>query len=112
MKPNARFAGTSEIGVYGDFIHELDWSVGEVLDALDRFEVADNTLVVFSSDTASASPTAGERPRRGRGPRINGPLRGQETKVFEGGTRVPFIVRWPGRVKAGVTSGKPEIIAR
>ena len=50
LRPNARFVGTSEIGVYGDFIHELDWSVGEVLGALDRLKLTDHTLVFFSSD--------------------------------------------------------------
>ena len=91
--------------MYGDFIHELDWSVGEVLDALDRFGVAANTLVVFSSDNGGVPP---QRRSTGQaevaGHRINGPLRGQKTEVFEGGHRVPFLVRWPGRVKAGVTS--------
>jgi arylsulfatase A-like enzyme len=105
LRPNARFAGTSGIGVYGDFIHELDWSVGEVLAALDRFQVADNTLVVFSSDNGGVPPQRRPNvPAEVRGHRINGPLRGQKTEVFEGGHRVPFIVRWPGRAKAGVTS--------
>ena len=104
LKPNARFAGTSEIGVYGDFIHELDWSVGEVLDALDRFEVADNTLVVFSSDNGGVQPQRRIDHAEVAGHRINGPLRGQKTEVYEGGHRVPFIVRWPGRVKAGSES--------
>jgi arylsulfatase A-like enzyme len=105
LKPNWRFAGTSAIGVYGDFIHELDWSVGEVLAALDRFGVAGNTLVIFSSDNGGVPPRRRESvPAEVAGHRINGPLRGQKTEVFEGGHRVPFIVRWPDRVKAGVTS--------
>jgi arylsulfatase A-like enzyme len=105
LKPNARFAGTSAVGVYGDFIHELDWSVGQILDALDRFRVANNTLVVFSSDNGGVPPVRQETvPAQVMGHRINGPLRGQKTEVFEGGHRVPFIVRWPGRAKAGVTS--------
>jgi arylsulfatase A-like enzyme len=106
LRPNARFKGTSAIGVYGDFIHELDWSVGTVLDALDRFEVAGNTLVIFSSDNGGVAPQRHETvPAEVAGHRINGPLRGQKTEVYEGGHRVPFIVRWPGRVKPGVTSG-------
>ncbi|MGH7136329.1 MAG: sulfatase family protein [Pirellulales bacterium] len=105
LKPNGRFAGTSAIGVYGDFIHELDWSVGEVLAALDRFGVADNTLVIFSSDNGGVPLRRRESvPAEVAGHRINGPLRGQKTEVFEGGHRVPFIVRWPERVKAGVKS--------
>jgi arylsulfatase A-like enzyme len=107
LRPHARFKGTSEIGVYGDFIHELDWSVGEVLAALDRLKLADNTLVVLSSDNGGVKDY-----RRTtvyaeiRGHRINGPLRGQKTEVYEGGHREPFIVRWPGQVKAGSRNGQ------
>jgi arylsulfatase A-like enzyme len=108
LRPNARFKGTSAIGVYGDFIHELDWSVGQVLDSLDHFNVAGNTLVVFSSDNGGVPPqrwtTTVAGRAEGAGHRINGPLRGQKTEVYEGGHRVPFIVRWPGRVKPGMTS--------
>jgi len=106
LRPNARFKGTSEIGVYGDFIHELDWSVGEVLAALARLKLADNTLVVFTSDNGGVPP--GKKLIQGhaevQGHRVNGPLRGQKTEVYEGGTRVPFIVRWPGRVAGGGVS--------
>ena len=100
LRPNARFEGTSEIGVYGDFIHELDWSVGEVLNALERRGLSHNTLVLFSSDNG------GLRPRdvleRGHDP--NGALAGQKTEVYEGGNRVPLLVRWPARVKPGSES--------
>ncbi len=105
LRPNPRFKGTSEIGVYGDFIHELDWSVGEVLTALDRLKLADRTLVVFSSDNGGVQVHNRKIDRAEiRGHRINGPLRGQKTEVYEGGHRVPFIVRWPGQVKAGRVS--------
>jgi arylsulfatase A-like enzyme len=105
LRPNARFKGTSEIGVYGDFIHELDWSVGEVLAALDRFQLADNTLVFFSSDNGGVLPgnQASDHPEI-RGHRINGPLRGQKTEIYEGGHRVPLLVRWPGHVQAASES--------
>ena len=105
LRPNARFKGTSGIGVYGDFIHELDWSVGEVLAALDRLKLADNTLVIFSSDNGGVQ-AHNRRVEHAviQGHRINGPLRGQKTEVYEGGHRVPFIVRLPGCVKAGVVS--------
>ena len=105
LRPNGRFKGTSEIGVYGDFIHELDWSVGEVLAALDRLQLADNTLVFFSSDNGGVLPgnRASDYPEI-RGHRINGPLRGQKTEIYEGGHRVPLLVRWPGRVRAASES--------
>jgi arylsulfatase A-like enzyme len=106
LRPNARFKGTSEIGVYGDFIHELDWSVGEVLAALDRLKLADHTLVVFSSDNGGVQAYRRIDHAEIKGHRINGPLRGQKTEVYEGGHREPFIVRWPGCVKAGSQSGQ------
>jgi arylsulfatase A-like enzyme len=92
--PAPQFRGTSEMGVRGDVIHELDGRVGEVLAALERWHIADNTLLVFASDNG------GERGQNPGLP-VNGPLRGLKTEVYEGGHRVPFIVRWPGRVQAG-----------
>lgn len=103
--PNARFKGTSEIGPYGDFIHELDWSVGEVLQALDRLGLTENTIVIFSSDNGGVD-SSGKRVDHPeiRGHPMNGPLRGKKTETYEGGHRVPLIVRWPGKIKAGVES--------
>lgn len=102
LKPHPRFAGKSKIGVYGDFILELDWSVGEILKALQRKGFADNTLVLFSSDNGGVQK--GHRPARVvdyDGHKANGPLRGQKTEVYEGGHRVPLIARWPGKIQAG-----------
>jgi len=82
----------------------LDWSVGEVLGTLDQLGLAGKTLLVFSSDNGGV---AGRKPvdhAEINGYRVNGPLRGQKTEVYEGGHREPFIVRWPGRVQAGATS--------
>jgi uncharacterized sulfatase len=81
--------GTSAAGRYGDVVEELDWSTGEILDALARTGVADNTLVVVSSDNGpwfQGSP---------------GGVRGRKFDVFEGGMRVPFFVRWPARIPPG-----------
>ena len=105
LRPNARFKGTSEIGLYGDFIHELDWSVGEVLAALDRLKLTNNTLVFFTSDNGGVLPgnQASDHPEI-RGHRINGSLRGQKTEIYEGGHRVPLLVRWPERVQAASES--------
>ena len=95
--PNERFRGKSGIGAYGDFVLELDWSVGRVLDALDELGLSDDTLVLFSSDNGAVV-------RDLPGHRVNGPLRGQKTEAYEGGQRVPLLARWPGRVEAGSTS--------
>lgn len=101
--PAPRFEGTSDIGAYGDFLNEFDWSVGEVLAALDRNGFAENTLVIFTSDNGGVLEYRPiDYPEVG-GHRINGPLRGQKTTVYEGGVRVPFLARWPGRIPADTT---------
>ena len=89
LQVGAERLGGSEAGLYGDVVEELDWSTGAVLDALERTGVADNTLVVVSSDNGpwfQGSP---------------GGVRGRKFDVFEGGMRVPFIARWPGHIPPG-----------
>ncbi|HBC88177.1 MAG TPA: hypothetical protein DCZ94_14600 [Lentisphaeria bacterium] len=103
--PHPRFSNTSAVGDYGDFIHELDWSVGEILKTLDRLGLSENTIVFFASDNGA---TERHRPTLHvdyNGHRANGVLRGQKTEVYEGGHRIPFIARWPGRIPAGTTCG-------
>ena len=95
--PNERFRGKSGIGTYGDFVLELDWSVGQVLDTLDELGVSDDTLVLFTSDNGAVY-------RNLPGHRVNGPLRGQKTEAYEGGQRVPLLARWPGRIEANSRS--------
>ena len=103
--PSPGFTGSS-LGSYGDFIHELDWSVGQLLATLDRLEIADNTLVVFTSDNGGVVDRKNENVIRAldAGLAINGPLRGGKHSEYEGGFREPFLVRWPGRVPAGTVS--------
>jgi arylsulfatase A-like enzyme len=88
-----RFRGQSNFGLYGDVVEEIDWSVGEILDALDKHQIRDNTLVVFMSDNGpflSYGTHAGNA----------GPLREGKLTAFEGGVRVPTIMRWPGTIPA------------
>ena len=98
--PNARFRGTSSCGVYCDFIRELDWSVGEVLSALERSGAADNTLVILTSDNGGLY----SRQAYDMGHRVNADLLGQKTDAWEGGHRVPFLARWPKKIKEGSRS--------
>jgi arylsulfatase len=89
-----KFRGKSGHGLYGDVIMEIDWSVGEVLRALERHGLADNTLVIFTSDNGpwlSYGTHAGSA----------GPLREGKGTAWEGGTRVPCLMRWPGHIPAG-----------
>ena len=101
--PAPRFKGTSDCGLYGDFIHELDWIVGEVLTALRTARVADNTLVIFTSDNGGMLNMGGQEAWRA-GHRLNGDLLGFKFDAWEGGHRVPFVARWPGRIPPGTTS--------
>jgi arylsulfatase A-like enzyme len=108
--PNPMFKGKSDCGVRGDAIVEFDWMVGQVLDRLDKLGLAENTLVILSSDNGGINDDNGPDKVHGigdpdatNGHKQNGPLRGTKGTVFEGGTRVPFIVRWPAKVKAGVS---------
>jgi len=106
LVPHPDFADTSDCGVYGDYVHELDWSVGEVLAAMDRLGLAEKTLVFFTSDNGA---TEHHRPAAfvdNEGLKSNGPFRGQKSEVYEGGHRVPLIARWPGEVPAGQDSGQ------
>ncbi len=102
--PHPDFKHTSDCGVYGDFIHELDWSVGEILKSLDRLGISDDTLVIFTSDNGA---TEHHRPVEfvdNEGLRSNGPFRGQKSEVYEGGHRVPLIARWPGKIPSDRSS--------
>ena len=94
---SSKFAGKSERGLFGDVLMEIDWSVGEVMKALDEHKLADNTLVIFTSDNGpwlSYGLHAGSAE----------PLREGKGTCWEGGVRVPCIMRWPGKIKAGRSS--------
>ena len=107
--PAKQFKNTSECGRYGDFIHELDWIVGEVTKTLDAMGVADNTLVIFTSDNGGMMNHGGQDAWRA-GHRLNGDLLGFKFGIWEGGHRIPMIARWPGKIPAGTTS--PQLISQ
>ena len=105
--PSEVTKGASGVGAYGDWIHELDLSVGRVIDALDRLGLAGDTLLIFTSDNGGVLLTEGNRPEAEAfraGLRVNGEWRGRKHSIYEGGFRVPFIVRWPDRVPAKTVS--------
>ena len=103
--PHDRFRGKNPMGVRGDAIVQFDWSVGRILDTLDSLGIANNTLVILSSDNGPVVDDGyddrAEELLNGHSP--TGHLRGGKYSAFEGGTRVPVIVRWP---KGGVPAGK------
>jgi arylsulfatase A-like enzyme len=113
VTPSKRTAGSSAAGPYGDWIHELDRSVGRLLDALDRQGVTNETLVLFTSDNGGVINRGPARlaAHTGRaqdaGLKINADLRMGKHSVFQGGFQVPYIVRWPGKVAAGTVSDEP-----
>ncbi len=103
--PHSRFAGKTEMGPRGDVIAQLDWCVGEVMAVLKKHNLDASTLVIFSSDNG---PVVDDGYRDDAVEKLGdhrpaGPFRGGKYSKFEGGTHVPFIVRWPGRVKPGVS---------
>lgn len=105
FSPHPKFKGTSESGRYGDFVHELDWIVGEVMKALKDTGVADNTLVIFTSDNGGMLNVGGQEAWQ-LGHKMNGELLGFKFDGWEGGHRVPFIARWPGNITPKSTSNQ------
>jgi arylsulfatase A len=97
--PTEAYTGKSQAGGFGDFMTQTDAEVGRILHALDENGFADNTLVIFTADNG-AEHYAYERIRNFQH-RSSGPLRGVKRDLYEGGHRVPFIVKWPGQVKSG-----------
>lgn len=103
--PHERFQGKTALGFRGDAIVQLDWCVGELLNVLDRLELAEDTLIVFCSDNG---PVLDDGYQDGAVEQIGnhraaGPYSGGKYSVYEGGTRTPFITRWPGRIEPGVS---------
>jgi arylsulfatase A len=98
--PTKQWQGKSGLGPYGDFVMETDWAAGEVLNALDTAGLADNTLVIFASDNG-CSPAAKVDQLEAQGHYPSAQFRGYKADIWDGGHRIPFIVRWPGKVPTG-----------
>ncbi len=105
ISPDENWKGKSGISDYADFLMETDWVVGEVLRALDESGQADNTLVFFTTDNGT-SPKAMFDELAGKGVHLTENWRGNKADAFEGGHRVPFIVRWPGKVEAATRTNE------
>ena len=100
--PNEAFKGRSGISAVGDFLIETDWSAGQVIGALDEAGVADNSIVIFTSDNGHLPQGWNDLVEAGHIP--SGPYRGRKTDIWEGGHRVPFLIRWPEKIAEGSVS--------
>lgn len=100
--PTPEWKGKSGLNNYADFVMETDWALGTVLTALETNGLADNTLVLFASDNG-CSPSANFQELAAKGHQPSYHFRGMKADIFDGGHRIPFLVRWPGKVKPGST---------
>ena len=101
--PTPEFQGRTKIGHYGDFVAQVDHVIGRIERTLDRLGFSENTLLVVTSDNGSHWPVSDIRKW---GHRANHVYRGQKADIHEGGHRVPFLVRWPGRIRPGGRSAQ------
>ncbi|MEO9511249.1 MAG: arylsulfatase [Flavobacteriaceae bacterium] len=99
------FKGRSDCGNYGDFMEETDFRVGQILNALDANGIADNTLVIFSSDNGAETNYQYHKETYKHHSSLN--FKGGKRDIYEGGHRVPFLMKWPDRIKAGSKVGIP-----
>ena len=113
VTPDKDLAGKSAAGPYGDWIHELDRSVERILATLDKMGATKDTLVLFTSDNGGVFKPENERLLQTTafkaGLKVNGAIRGGKHDVWEGGFKVPFVARWPGKIPAGSTA--PQMVS-
>ena len=96
--PRHPFLGSSRAGIYGDFIHEIDWSLGQILESLEQQNISENTIVIFTSDNGSSAVSFDYNKAEYFQHRPNHTYKGRAGSLFEGGHRVPFIIRWPKKI--------------
>ncbi|EDM28821.1 iduronate-sulfatase or arylsulfatase A [Lentisphaera araneosa HTCC2155] len=108
ITPSKRMKGKSGSGLYGDFIQDLDYSVGQFIQALEQEGLMENTLFIFTSDNGGDIPASNkdwpEYQAYDMGFHYNGKTRGDKHQIYEGGLKVPFIIHWPKKVKKGQES--------
>jgi arylsulfatase A-like enzyme len=104
--PSKAFQGKSKLNKHGDFCMETDWVVGQILKTLDTLNLSDNTLVVFTSDNGT-SPKAGFSEMQKQGHYPSWIYRGLKGSLLEGGHRMPFLARWPNKIKGGLVNYDP-----
>lgn len=100
INPSERFKGKSGISKYADFLMETDWSAGQILEALDKHGLSENTLVIFTTDNGT-SPKCNFDELEQKGVHLRENWRGHKADIWEGGHRVPFIAKWPGIIAPG-----------
>ena len=104
--PTKEWLGKSGLGDYADFVMQTDAAIGEVMAQLDRYQLTENTLVIVTSDNGFAPPGDPKSVLRNSGHRPSGPFRGSKADIWEGGHRVPFIARWPAKIRPGSRSDR------
>ncbi|WP_346237045.1 arylsulfatase [Niabella insulamsoli] len=114
--PGTMFKGKSKLGLRGDAILQLDWAVGEIMMELERLDIDKNTIIIFSSDNGPVlNDGYNDKDVELNGShKPAGPLRGGKYSLLEGGTRVPFIISWPAKIKPGVSDalvGQIDLLA-
>lgn len=103
IAPTAEWLGKSGLNPYADFVMQTDWTIGQVMDALEKNGVAENTLIIVTSDNG-CSPQAKFDELLAKGHNPSYESRGNKADIYDGGHHIPFIARWPARVKAGTRS--------
>lgn len=101
--PRDEFIGTSKAGIYGDFVQELDWSIGQIMKTLKEKGIEKNTLVIFTADNGYAPASFPKEYSKKFDHQSSGGYRGHKANLYEGGHRVPFIARWPKEIKKKTT---------
>ncbi len=104
--PHPQFRGSTSLGYRGDNIAQLDWFVGEITQKLKDLDLDQNTIIIFSSDNGPVLVDGGylDGSKNSKGHKASGIYRGGKYSIYEGGNRIPFIVKWPGKIKPGTSN--------